>query len=685
MGYLAVDKGLSMIRKLFANSCIVVAVVLTFCSQAAAQEFELTNNFLMNLSFITGTDRGMPQNLDDNFGWMQNQGYTHLRFFGIFPGGVHCFPSPTLDANGYPNSSYHEPVLQLLVAKAAQYDIVVNFDGWEIIAESNYDTTATGFGYITPEEIGEVVQDVLDLGVTLVTEEQFGSGYLQAIQATTTAAGATHETTAGLWYQSSSASLIADAQLVSVFNYFPRNDVEADSIIAAGQGFDIPATVGGIHAFLESPRHFGVPTSLAIGSFGTMETEQWRNVLRFVQLQHHPDRFSIEEQNHSFLISGGFNFADYIGTEVTALGEEAIGERPIANLVLDASALFSGSYIPTWHASLVSSPAVVGTFTQLGYKVIATVDSVLPEAEMVYVLLAGGTDISNVAPLPDYVLDLIADTRPVFIQPTYGIPDDNDAPTWLPLRQHFGLPSGETQTLFNEIPDTVIFNGHPTMWGGVQLYLTPSVELLPASQVDTSVATVVLSGDVLGQETALVIEHGNHWVVNSGVVHLEASFVFSSLLGGPSNEPAGADIMLADGTGLIFAEYATSIDVDLPWDGVSRVRRFDPLGNPTSDIELDLFGNYSAMMARGELVILSSLFVPCCNDVRGNIDSDPAEVIDISDLVYLVDFMFSGGPEPSCFDESDVDGSGVEPVDIADLVYLVDYMFNDGPPPTACP
>ena len=55
---------------------------------------------------------------------------------------------------------------------------------------------------------------------------------------------------------------------------------------------------------------------------------------------------------------------------------------------------------------------------------------------------------------------------------------------------------------------------------------------------------------------------------------------------------------------------------------------------------------------------------------------------DIADLVYLVDYMFNGGPEPPVLDATNVDGLGE--IDIADLVYLVDYMFNSGPEPT-CP
>jgi len=73
----------------------------------------------------------------------------------------------------------------------------------------------------------------------------------------------------------------------------------------------------------------------------------------------------------------------------------------------------------------------------------------------------------------------------------------------------------------------------------------------------------------------------------------------------------------------------------------------------------------------------------CCVGITGNVDNDGGDNIDISDLVYLVDYMFSGGPPPECLEEADLDISGG--IDISDLVYLVDYMFTGGPPPLACP
>ena len=83
----------------------------------------------------------------------------------------------------------------------------------------------------------------------------------------------------------------------------------------------------------------------------------------------------------------------------------------------------------------------------------------------------------------------------------------------------------------------------------------------------------------------------------------------------------------------------------------------------------------------------------CMGEIRGNVDYDVGDNIDISDLVFLVDYMFTGGPAPECWEEANVDGSGPatppdegsDDIDISDLVYLVDYMFTGGPPPAECP
>lgn len=71
----------------------------------------------------------------------------------------------------------------------------------------------------------------------------------------------------------------------------------------------------------------------------------------------------------------------------------------------------------------------------------------------------------------------------------------------------------------------------------------------------------------------------------------------------------------------------------------------------------------------------------CCNH-SGDINNSGVGP-DISDLVYMVNYMFSGGPEPPCMTEADTNSSGAGP-DISDLVYLVQYMFSGGAEPM-CP
>ncbi len=62
--------------------------------------------------------------------------------------------------------------------------------------------------------------------------------------------------------------------------------------------------------------------------------------------------------------------------------------------------------------------------------------------------------------------------------------------------------------------------------------------------------------------------------------------------------------------------------------------------------------------------------------VCADIDND-GEGPNISDLVYLVDFMFNEGPPPPIVAAADFDGD--DEITIADLVALVDFMFNEGP------
>ncbi len=66
----------------------------------------------------------------------------------------------------------------------------------------------------------------------------------------------------------------------------------------------------------------------------------------------------------------------------------------------------------------------------------------------------------------------------------------------------------------------------------------------------------------------------------------------------------------------------------------------------------------------------------------GDINLDGA--VNISDITYLVDFIFRGAPPPQIMELADVDGS-CGPPNIVDLTYFVDFLFRGGTNLTVCP
>ena len=82
-------------------------------------------------------------------------------------------------------------------------------------------------------------------------------------------------------------------------------------------------------------------------------------------------------------------------------------------------------------------------------------------------------------------------------------------------------------------------------------------------------------------------------------------------------------------------------------------------------------------------------FLTCCIDIRGNANGDEHENINISDVTYLVDYLFGIplGPAPDCLEEGNANGDEHENINISDITYLVEYLFGIplGPAPPPCP
>ncbi len=79
----------------------------------------------------------------------------------------------------------------------------------------------------------------------------------------------------------------------------------------------------------------------------------------------------------------------------------------------------------------------------------------------------------------------------------------------------------------------------------------------------------------------------------------------------------------------------------------------------------------------GTLIAFTSvdggIFTDCppCGDADGN------GGVTVSDVVYIVNYIFLGGPPPVYDPAADADCSGI--VNVSDVVYIVNYIFGGGP------
>ena len=62
-------------------------------------------------------------------------------------------------------------------------------------------------------------------------------------------------------------------------------------------------------------------------------------------------------------------------------------------------------------------------------------------------------------------------------------------------------------------------------------------------------------------------------------------------------------------------------------------------------------------------------------------DSNHDCLLDISDAVFAVGYLFQGGTMPPCEDAADTNNDGI--LNIADPIYLLNYLFQEGPAPSA--
>jgi hypothetical protein len=68
---------------------------------------------------------------------------------------------------------------------------------------------------------------------------------------------------------------------------------------------------------------------------------------------------------------------------------------------------------------------------------------------------------------------------------------------------------------------------------------------------------------------------------------------------------------------------------------------------------------------------------PFCCGTAGDANNDGT--VNILDIVYMIDHVYTGGAPPPCYYQGDATGDQI--LNILDITYLIDYLYQGGPPP----
>ena len=206
------------------------------------------------------------------------------------------------------------------------------------------------------------------------------------------------------------------------------------------------------------------------------------------------------------------------------------------------------------------------------------------------------------------------------------------------------------------------------------------------------------TGGYLGGGDMLVAES---WTDSSGLRAYAISTDITDLYANPYSHGSGrcscmVYFTLADYSTITFGLYnesgtqirsggpgvAMSGTNSLFWDGKDANGNFVPAGNYRSQVTATSLYFNRITGQRVNTVTKSVWFSLCgsaCTWRVGDANSDGS--VDISDVVYLIAYIFSGGlaPKPHPVGSGDPDCS--KHVDIGDVVYLLARIFSGGSPP----
>ena len=94
--------------------------------------------------------------------------------------------------------------------------------------------------------------------------------------------------------------------------------------------------------------------------------------------------------------------------------------------------------------------------------------------------------------------------------------------------------------------------------------------------------------------------------------------------------------------------------------------------------------NYMAQAAQARAwAVAAGFFVDFVCDCKPG-DANGDGQVNVGDAVYLISYIFKGGPAPTPYSTCSGDANGDCACNVGDAVYIISYVFKGGPPPVDC-
>lgn len=276
------------------------------------------------------------------------------------------------------------------------------------------------------------------------------------------------------------------------------------------------------------------------------------------------------------------------------------------------------------------------------------------------------------------------------------------------------------------------FSGHGTFVAGLVNFTAPDAELIAYRALDTAgrgngydvaqaiVQAVLDSCRVINLSLAM---HGSHSALELAIAYARGQSVVvvaaagndsASVVRYPASDTNTVSVAAVDSVNIKadFSNFGDHVDVCAPgahvfstyptdqyarWEGTSFATPFvsglfamiaslapsatmeEMIAAVKSSAQpIDSLNPDQAGLLGAGLIHPPAALKPFGGFICGDINQDFSGP-DLSDIVYLVAFMFKNGPVPEVLAAADVNGSA-DAINIADLTFLVEYMFLNGHP-----